>query len=538
MNEVTGWGVTTLIGVVAVATAYLARAAVGKRVDAGGRAGAPAPRERLAAVWGLLVPAAAVLFVSWQALMACRLHDGFHAWEEAHNAVVRAWFSFWWLMLLIDGGEFALRLIFVLRHRPFPVPRLIRNILRAVFVAGALLLVVKGILNRDISAALASTALLTAVIGFALQGVLGNLLAGLSMHVVRSTVPGDWVAVGDVEGEVIETNWRETRLRTVGGHVLVVPNSKVAESVIHNMTHPTPLRRISVSVGASYSDAPAEVIDALEAAALSVPEVLPDPAPAAVLTQYMDFGMNYELRFWTNRYFDRSRLISDVQCRVWYQFKRRGIEIPFPMSDQLLNDFMAVVYRQRTMPPGDEEVDRHLTELKRSDFYGKLLLDAQGQALVDDEALRPVVRMMRRVFFMKGETLFRQGEVGETAYVLVRGTVEGSVEYDEEVVPHMFTVRSGAVLGEMSLVTGMPRTATLVAVEAVELLEIPHDAFVRLLSVRADVPVRLAELSARRAAQNAAIYDQLKSVPRAGLKESLQRDSILTRFMRMLSFKA
>jgi small-conductance mechanosensitive channel/CRP-like cAMP-binding protein len=538
MNDVTGWSIATVIGVVAVGVAYLSRAALGKRVEADARADMNAPRERLAAVWGLLVPAVTVLFLSWQALLGGRWHDGFHTWTDAHDAYIRAWFSFWWLMLLIDGCEFALRLIFALRGRPFPVPRLIRNILRVVLVACAVLLVAKGILNRDISTALASTALLTAVIGFALQGVLGNLLAGLSMHVVRSTVPGDWVAVGDVEGEVIETNWRETRLRTVGGHVLVLPNSKVAESVIHNMTHPTPLRRISVAVGASYSDAPADVIAALEAAALSVPDVLREPKPMAVLTQYLDFGINYELRFWTNRYFDRARLISDVQCRIWYQFKRHGIEIPFPMSDKLLNDFMEVVYHQRTTPPSDEQVERHLAELKRSDFCRKLLLDAQGESLVDDEALRPVVRMMRRVFYTKGETLFRQGETGETAYVLVRGTVDGRVEFDADVAPHAFSVHAGALLGEMSLVTGLPRTATLVAADEVQLLEIPHEAFVRLLGVRDDIPDKLAELSAQRAAQNAAMFDQLKAMPRAGLKESLQRDSILKRFMRMLSFKA
>jgi small-conductance mechanosensitive channel/CRP-like cAMP-binding protein len=532
-----GWSVAAAIGVVSVGFGYLARAALAKRAPASGAGGSSAPGAPLAEVCCLLVPAAGVLLLSWQLLAFCEWSCSFHAWALKHGDALRAWFSFWWLMLLIDGCEFALRLVYAMRRKPFPVPALIRNILRVVLVVGAVLLVAKSILGRDISTALASTALLTAVIGFALQGVLGNLLAGLSMHIVRSTVPGDWVAIGDVEGEVVETNWRETRLRTVGGHMLVLPNSKVAEAVIHNMTHPTPVRRIAVAVGASYSDAPAEVIAALEAAALSVPEVLREPRANAVMTQYLDFGINYELRFWTNRFFDRARLISDVQCRIWYQFKRRGIEIPFPMSDKLLNDFMEVVYNQRSKPSADEEVDRHLAELKRSDFCRKLLVDEKGQPLVDDEALRPVVKMMRRVFFTKGEVLFNQGEVGESAYVLVRGSLDGRVEFDANVAPLAFTVQAGALLGEMSLVTGLPRTATLVAADEVQLLEMPRDAFVRLLAVRQDVPAKLAELSAQRAASNAAMFAQLKSVPRAGLKESLQRDSILTRFMRMLSFK-
>ena len=185
MNEMTGWSIAFAVGATAMAAAYLARSAFGRRAKARGRSDSQDTSESPAAVWGLLVPASVVLLLSWQALLAGRWHDGFSAWEDAHSVQIRAWFSFWWLILLIDGGEFALRMVYALRRRPFPVPGLIRNILRVVLVVGALLLVAKGILNRDISTALASTALLTAVIGFALQGVLGNLLAGLSMHVVR-----------------------------------------------------------------------------------------------------------------------------------------------------------------------------------------------------------------------------------------------------------------------------------------------------------------------------------------------------------------
>ena len=537
MSDVLDWGVLAALGCVIVSVAYLARTATGWRAGEPTLSGAGANRVRAASVWGVLLPAAIILLLSWPALACCRLNEGVRLFLNGHADLIRAWYVFWWLVLLIDGCEFALRFFYALRGRPFPVPRLIRNMLHAVLVVGALLIVSRVVLKSDVSTALASTALLTAVVGFALQGVLGNLLAGMSMHIVRSTVPGDWVAIGDIEGEVLETNWREARLRTVGGHMLVVPNSKVAESVIHNMTHPTPLRRIAVTVGASYSNTPDEVKAALEAAALSVPEVLREPKPFAVMTGYLDFAINYELRFWTNRYFDRARLISDVMTRVWYQFKRRGIEIPFPMSDKILNDLMEVVSHQRTLPPPERELERNTAELIKSDFCRSLLLDSEGKLLVEEAALRPVAQAMRRVLFGQGETLFAQGEEGETAYVLLRGAVEGSVEFDADVAPHTFVVQPGALLGEMSLVTGMPRTATLRAKEEVELLEIPKAAFVQLLAVRPDLPDKLAELVAQRAAQNAATYQKLKSMPRAGLQESLQRESILRRFARLLSFR-
>ena len=488
----------------------------------------------LSSIAGLLVPAVTVLVLTSPVLLFSRLHAGFSAWCGTHAAYMTAWYVFWLFLLLIDGLECALRMFFAVRGKPFPIPPLIRNILHFVLVVGVLLVVAKIVLNRDISTVLASTALLTAVIGFALQGVLGNLLAGMSLHIVRSTVPGDWVAIGDIEGEVLETNWRETRLRTVGGHLLILPNSKVSEAVIHNMTHPEPSRRIRISVSASYSDAPADVIAGLEAAALSVSEVLREPPPSAILTEYKDFGINYDLRFWTSRYFDRAPLTSDVQRRIWYQFKRRGIEIPFPMSDKLLNDFMEVVYRQRSMPPEEKETEQNLSDLHQSDFTRKLLADTDGQPLVSDDELRPVANTLRRLRYTRGETLFTQGEMGETAYVLVRGTLSGRVEYQSDVLPHTFTLSTGALLGEMSLATGLPRTATLQAVDEVEVLEIPGSAFIRLLGLRPDIPTKLAELVSRRAAQNAAMYEHLKAMPPAGFGASLRRDTILTRFMRLL----
>ena len=531
MNNVVGWGIATGAAVVTIGLAYAFRAGLCRPRTALG----PTDDVRLVSLLGLLVPAATVLILTPLLLSVARWHGGFSTWLDAHAAYISAWFVYWWLMLLVDGCEFALRFFFALRGQPFPVPALIRNIIHSLLIVGAVLLVTQSVLEYDISTALASTALLTAVVGFALQGVLGNLMAGMSMHVAHSIMPGDWVAIGDAEGKVLATNWRETRLRTVGGHMLIVPNSKVSESIIHNMTYPTPLRRVRISVGASYADAPGDVMAALEAAALGVPAVLRDPPPSVVVAEFKDFGINYDLRFWTNQYHDRTVLIGAVQSRIWYQFKRRNIEIPFPMSDKLLADFMEMIEHQRTLPPEEVQVDRDIADLLRSDFYRKLLVDAEGHPLVEDDEIRPVARAMRRVRYTQGEMVFAQGDPGETAYVIVRGTVAGQVEFESGVAPHRFVLKTGALFGEMSLVTGVPRTATLTAADEVELLEIPKAAFVHLLGLRPNIPGELAALVSHRAQENAAMYTQLKAMPPTGLAETLSHDTILQRFKRLLA---
>lgn len=530
MSEFTGLLVEGLVafGVVLLAHAIgalLARTSESHDKDARGL--------RLRRLVGLVLMPLLVLLLSPLAMRLTACHEAMGVWLPGHEAHVRAWGIFWWIMLLLGVLEFAWRGWYAWRDRTFPIPALMRDVLRVVLVGGVALLVAKGVLGTDISTALASTALITAVIGFALQGVLGHVLAGMSLHLSQSTATGDWVAIGDIEGEVLETTWRETRLRTLEGHRLHVPNSKVAEAVLHNMSRPTPRRRHRVEVGASYSDAPGDVIDALVQAALSVPEVLKVPQPSAYVLQYLDFGINYVLRYWTDCYQERQSIDGDVQRMIWYQFKRRGIEIPFPMSDKLLNDFMEVVHHQNTQPPPDSEVERRVGDLLRSDFCRKLLADAEGRPMVTPQELESVAREVRHVRFTKGETIFRQGDGGETAYVVVQGTVQGRVEHPDAPAT-IFELGPGSLFGEMNLMTGNPRNATLTAPVETELLAIPKEAFARLLALRPEMPEKLSELVAQRAAQNAAAYARSKAAGSGHAADALRQRTVLERFMTLL----
>ena len=448
-------------------------------------------------------------------------------------AHLKAWRSFWILALLARLFEALARQWYARRGRAFPIPELIASILRAIVYGVVAFWILRYQLGIDIGPLLASTALLTAVIGFALQGVLGNLLSGISLHIVRSVMPGDWITVDTSEGQVVETNWRETRLRTTGGHMLVVPNTTMASAVVHNMTRPTPLRRHSIPVGASYSDSPADVIDALVAAALDVPDIEREPAPSAVLTEYKDFGINYELRFWTRRYHERVPINGEVARRIWYHFKRRGIEIPFPMSDKLLNDFMEVVYHQRRLPPERENVELCVRDLRRSDLVARLLTDAEGRPLLSDEELRGLAEGMRRLRYTRGETLFRQGDAGESCYVIAKGRVAGSVQAGSGTA-NRFELGPGSVVGEMSLVAGVPRAATISAVTEVEALEMSAEVFVRLLGLRPEIPERLSRIVAERAAANAEAVNRLKASQGVDAAAPIEAGHLLKRFMRLL----
>ena len=93
-------------------------------------------------------------------------------------------------------------------------------------------------MNINLSPILGASAILTMVLGLALQGVLGNILSGVSLHFARSINRGDWVSIGSHEGIVVDTNWRETRILDRASNIIVLPNTVVASERIINYAQP------------------------------------------------------------------------------------------------------------------------------------------------------------------------------------------------------------------------------------------------------------------------------------------------------------
>ncbi len=447
-----------------------------------------------------------------------------------------AWFIFWSVVAGTALAELLFRLPFVLRGRTPPIPDLLLAILRGVAVLVTLFLVLRSGLGINITPLLASTALVTAVVGFALQGVLGNLLAGMSLHLVRSFHKDDWIAVGENAGRVVATNWRETRLRAVNGQTIVLPNSLVAAATVTNYSQPDPVRRHEAFAMADFRHAPGEVAEAMLAAARSVPAVLAEPPPSVHAVEFRDWGVRYRLFFWTREFQREKTLGGEIGNRVWYEFQRRGIRIPFPAGAE---GQLAATWARGDGPqgslPAPDPVSR-VAELLGSAFGRQYLTDEQGQPLIRPEEAVRVGAHLRRACYGPGEVLFRQGEAGDWCGVLLRGRLDGRIRAEErEGTPFAataFAIEPGALFGEMSLLTGQPRSATLSALAHCEVLEIPLAAFRELLSLRADLPERLSRLVAARAAGNEAAQAQARAAG-AG-NPAVAAETLLKRFLRLL----
>jgi len=442
----------------------------------------------------------------------------------------QAWLLFWGICGAVRFAEGLLVESFAQMGRACPFSRFVRGLLRLAVMTIVTFLLIRYRLGYEVTFLLTSTAIVTSVVGLAMRGVLGNLLAGMSLHACRSLAVGDWIEIDRLVAQVIQVNWRETRVRSAG-HIRIIPNAKVAGATLRNFSFPDTLRRHDLPIRVRYADAPDDVIATLIEAAGAVPEVEKQPAPDAYITGFKDFCVEYVLRFWSRHYEFSTIIQGNVMRMVWHMFHRRGIEIPFPMSGRLLDDFIEAMRPQESSEP-PAEIERIVNDLLHSDFGREFLANAGGVCILSREELRTVARHIKRTRFTYGETLMRQGDAGESFYVLIRGTVHGAIVNPDTAHAVEFDLHRGALFGEMSLLTGLPRGATMTAVTNCELLEFDRTAFTRLLALRDEIPRVFSDLAAARAAENAAAAE--KMCASATVRPELTHDGFLRRLKRMI----
>jgi CRP-like cAMP-binding protein len=345
------------------------------------------------------------------------------------------------------------------------------------------------------------------VVGFALQDTLGNLFAGLAIQIERPFRVGQWIRIGDFEGKVAEVTWRATKLLTKAGQFVIVPNSAMSKDAILNYSEPTSPTRIEVDVGASYDVAPNDVKRALHEALDNAPLVLREPAPDVILEDFAASAITYRVRFWIDDYGRDTAARDQVRTNIWYTFGRRGIEIPYPIQVEYSRDAPG--------PRSDDDVRDAAARLGGIDLFNAL-----------DEAERThLARDGRERLFGAGERVVRQGDEGESMFVVLGGRVRVTIEPSGREVA---VTGAGGVFGEMSMLTGDPRTATVTAATDARLLEITAAQFRDVALGRpALVDQVSAIVSARRqglADAKTAADDALTAAPaRLGLRERIQR---------------
>ena len=301
-----------------------------------------------------------------------------------------------------------------------------------------------------------SSAIAAAILGFALQDTLGNAISGIAIQIEKPFRVGHWITVGGFEGLVTEVTWRATKIRTKAGTQVIVPNSTIAKEAINNYSEPTAPTRLEIEVGAAYQTPPNEVKAAILRAIDQAPGVLKTPLPDALLVDFAASSINYRARFWIDDFSRDNHAKDAVRTAIYYEFKRRNIDIPYPIQ---------VEYSREEAPADTPE---------RRDRFRQALAAVHVLAPLPAEAQSALAATVSESLYANGEVIVREGEPGDSMFIVMSGAVAIVIGPDRREVAE---TKAGGYFGEMSLLTGDPRTATVVARGDTTVLEISGTAF-------------------------------------------------------------
>lgn len=338
---------------------------------------------------------------------------------------------------------------------------------------------------------LAATAAGAVVLGLALQNTLGNLFAGLAIQIEKPFRVGHWVRIADIDGLVNAVTWRATKVRTKNGNFVIVPNSRLADDVIINYSEPTPETRIEVEIGASYETPPNVVKATILAALKSDPTIPTAREPEVLLKNFGASAVNYRVMVWTTEFGSDDHICDRIQSAVYYSFRRRNIEIPYPIQVEISR-------QEKVASTGIGPA------------AAAALRDVAILAALREDDHAELARSSRTNLYSAGEIVVQQDEPGTSMFVIVSGACIVTLGSDGREVARL---GPGGFFGEMSLLTGAPRNATVRTTTDSELVEIDAEPFRRfvlanpsaVVDIGAAVAVRRAELEERRAAGGVAV---------------------------------
>ena len=381
---------------------------------------------------------------------------------------------------LVRAISYVLFDVIFQRRKQREAPALLRVLLSVVLYSVFLILIYKLVLDEQGGGLelLATSTIVSVIIGLALQDTLGNFFAGLSIHIEQPFHILDAIRIGNMIGRVEAVTWRTTTIRTNDNTTVIFPNSTVAREALEVYRFNNLNRRI-LRAPAPYRVAPQRVIPLIRETVASIPNVASERTPVVRVGDFADSSIIYEILYWTKDYMWVPDIDAQIRQHVWYIYRRSEIEIPFPIRHVLLEQQEPVVSRKEAN-------------------YDKVIESVEIFSPLSAEEKEAVARSAIRSVYAPGELILRRGDPGDSMFVIYRGNVEVRLASPDGNTQQVAELKPGNFFGEMALLTGEPRNADVLAASEVETLEIRKGVLQQLLDNNAALAEALSRTIAER----------------------------------------
>ncbi len=361
-------------------------------------------------------------------------------------------------------------------------------------------------LGVNLTAITFSATALTAIIGFAAQSTLGNLMGGISLQLDNTCRIGDWIEIEGVTGEVVSIRWRYTAIATITNVTIVIPNADLMKSKITLLGRRGDDRvawRRPIEFGVGYEWTPGQVIAVVTAALerMEIPLVAAKPMARCVCGGFDPSAIKYMIYYSLTDIKAYIETDSRVRVHVYAALGRAGMEIPISRQDLYLHSARAMA-----AATGANEQTSRVALLRSLELFAPL---------TDDET-HALAAQLKMVPLASGDIVTRQGEPSDSLYILARGQVaifrDGEQRQGRKLLAKL---TAPAFFGEMGLLTGQARTATILAESEVLCYQLDKHGFEAIIQARPELAEAMSRTVAARQAANDATLASLSAEARA-----------------------
>jgi len=393
------------------------------------------------------------------------------------------------------------------RHMGAPPPRLMRQLAVVLVWSVASGCLAAAVFDVPLGSLVTTSGMLVAVLGFALKGMISDVFAGIGLPFKI----GDWLNVDGSTGRVVEVGWRATRLVTHDQIMVVIPNTHLMTKPFRNFSQPESYYRDRFSITLPPSVTPHQAERNLLAAANQVADIAAlGFAPLVRIDSFNERGVAWELLYYIPTAARAQELRYQVQRNLLNNLAHSGIDLPAAMVE------LRTAAKPLSRRPGGQD----MAFLRGVEVFADLVDDELGQLVAD---MSP--RLWRR-----GEAVVRQNDAGNSLFVLKEGLLAVSIADADGQNTTVGQIIPGDCFGELSLLTGAPRSATVAPVVDSLIFEITRDSLAPLMQSRPELAVQLSRMLAER---------QLRNAPKLGAQRNGdgedQKGSLAGQFLTRIS---
>jgi small-conductance mechanosensitive channel/CRP-like cAMP-binding protein len=397
-------------------------------------------------------------------------------WLDAvHGALKVAWWLFtaWFLVGF-------LRAFVIVEHRPRE-GKLLQDLLAGLIYLVAAFAIIAYVFDLPIQGLLATSGAVAIILGLALQSTLGDVFSGVVLSFSRPYRPGDWISLeGGTDGRVIEMNWRATHVLTGRRDLAIVPNSTIAKSKIVNVSSPSGIHGVTITVQLDAKTPPATGTEILEHAILNCRLIVATPAPSVTTKSINATCTEFEITFFVEELASSTRAQNQLFDLIFRHLAVAGIDL-------------AASQNQPEPVIGDQASRKLTTGRERL-----LELVAIFASLTTDER-KAIAAKLKQKSYDRGETLVEPGTVLHSLFIVGTGVVSLTREESEGEI-ELLRIGPGDHFGEIGMLTGAPATAKISALIPATVYELAKDDLSPILEARAEVSQGLCRALAQRQA--------------------------------------